>query len=369
MNKVKVLLVGPRGVVIGGDTIPFRNLESSLLKRPDIEVRVLDTYGIRGSGWRALPRFMGLVLQMFRLAHWCDVISLHANPTGVPFVGPFLVFAARFWRRPIIFRQFGGSYYTDFPAAQAAAIRWFVKECYLYLVETKELKRQAEEDGFRHVKWYPNSRLRPSSRSTLLDPVECSGRFIFVGRLQVDKGLKVLVEAVEAGEVEMRVDVYGPWEDLPRNTFDGCKRVVHKGELAPDDVIPTIEKYDALIMPTLYETEVYPGVILEAYHAGRPVIASRWRVADEIVFQDETGILVAPRKAVPLREAMVRLMQSPDLYRKLARGARAFGGQFSVDALADAFITLCRESATRSSRRSTAQGRDAMAGGVPASSQ
>ncbi len=351
MNKVKVLLVGPRGVVIGGDTIPFRNLEDSLLKRPDIEVRVLDTYGIRGSGWRALPRFMGLVLQMFRLARWCDVISLHANPTGVPFVGPFVVFVARFWRRPIIFRQFAGSYYTDFPAAKAAVMRWFLGECHLYLVETKELKRLAEDDGFRHVKWYPNSRLRPSNGSPVLDPEKCSGRFIFVGRLLVDKGLRVLVEAVEACDVEMRVDVYGPWEDLPRDTFDGCKRVFYKGELAPNDVIPTIEKYDALVMPTLFATEGYPGVILEAYHAGRPVIASRWKVAPEIVFPDETGILVEPRKPVPLREAMVRLMQSPELYRKLVCGARAFGGRFSVDTLADEFITCCRESAARSPGR------------------
>ncbi|MGO8697822.1 MAG: glycosyltransferase family 4 protein [Limisphaerales bacterium] len=346
---LKILLMGPQGKLIGGDTIPFRQTVDTLLKRSDIEVKVLDTYGVRGKGWNTFPCLFVLLVRMFMLAKWCDVICLYANASGIPFIGPFVVCAARFWRRPIIFRQIGGMHYNAFSRPKAAIIRWTITRCRLHLVESKELKRLADEDGMRHTKWYPNCRLRPPVSGILTRPDKCSGRFVFVGRLLVSKGLQILVEAVEASDVKMEVHVYGPWYDLPRGTFDGCKRVFYKGELAPEEVIPCIEKYDALLLPTFHPSEGYPGVVLEAYHARRPVIASRWKAVPELVIHDETGLLVEPRNAISLQQAMQLLVQSPALYQKLGAGASQFGERFSFEALCNDLVGYCRQHPNASS--------------------
>jgi glycosyltransferase involved in cell wall biosynthesis len=343
--KVKILLAGPRGNIIGGDTIPFRQVVDALLKRSDIEVKVLDTYGVRASGWRTLPRFVALMWRLFTLARWCDVITLYANASGIPFLGPALVGVAKFWGRRIIYRQIGGMHYKAFPAGKGAVIRWTITHCHMHLVETKELQRLAEADGMAHTKWYPNSRLRPAGAALLPMPDKCAGRFVFVGRLLVSKGLQVLVEAVEKSDVEMQVHVYGPWYDLPRDTFDGCKRVVYKGELEPEEVVGRIEKYDALLLPTFHPSEGYPGVVLEAFHAGRPVIASRWKAVPELVIDGETGLLVEPHDAVSLRRAMLRMVESPALYQKLAAGASQFSEGISFEALCHDLVDYCRQHA------------------------
>jgi hypothetical protein len=80
--------------------------------------------------------------------------------------------------------------------------------------------------------------------------------------------------------------------------------------------------------------------VIEAFHAGVPVIATRWKYLPEIV--DETcGILVEPKDPGELRRAMDRLTNDRELRRRLRRGAAARGEKFSADRWADLFIRAC----------------------------
>jgi glycosyltransferase involved in cell wall biosynthesis len=346
-TKIRILLVGPQSLLISGTRIPFRQLRQCLHERSDVELIILDTDKVRGAGLRALPRFLKLVVKLLVSARNCDVISLHASVTALPVLGPFVVLASRMWRKPIVSRQFGGMAYSQLSPVNAALSGWFINRCRVYMVETKQLMRSLEEDGIKNLRWYPNSRPLPKNRSEPAIRPQCNGKFVFVGQLKIEKGLRVLVEAVEESNLDAVVEVYGPWHDLPRDTFDGCKRVFYKGELKPEEVLSTIEQYDALLIPTFLPDEGHSGVIIEAYQVGRPVIGTRWNALPEIITDEETGLLVEPRSAVSLRRALARLMESPKLYQRMARGALEFGRQFSTEARADELANLCKSLVAR----------------------
>jgi len=346
-KKIRILLVGPQALLISGTRILFRQLVECLRERGDVDLVVLDTCGVRGAGLKTLPRLVGLVFKLFTSARNCDVISFHFTLTGIPFIGPFVVMIARFWRKPLVSRQFGGMQLSQLSRAKQAVTRWFINQSKVYIVETKELMRSLEKDGVKNLHWYPNSRPLPKNRPPPAPRGQCVGKFIFIGHLRVGKGVQVLIEAAETSDLKLQVDVYGPWYDLPRNAFDGCKRVQYKGELLPDKVLSTIEEYDALVLPTFFVDEGHPGVIIEAYQAGRPVIGTRWKALPEIVIEEETGLLAEPRDVASLQKSFARLMESPELYRRLAAGALEFGKQFSAEARAEELVNLCRSVATR----------------------
>ncbi|MBC8058945.1 MAG: glycosyltransferase, partial [Rhizobiales bacterium] len=68
----------------------------------------------------------------------------------------------------------------------------------------------------------------------------------------------------------------------------------------------------------------------EAMALGRPLIAPREGGPLEIVVDDETGILVAPRDPTALAAAIDRLVRDPALRRRMGEAGRA-----RVDAVFD----------------------------------
>jgi glycosyltransferase involved in cell wall biosynthesis len=139
------------------------------------------------------------------------------------------------------------------------------------------------------------------------------------------------------------IDIYGPlFDDIPVSLFDQNPRISFKGPIAHVDVIPTMKQYDAFVFPTHHEGEGYPGVILEAYNAGLPVIASDWRAIPEIV-DEYSGVLVRPKDPGALAQAMQTLADDPELFTRLRHGAREKANQFSSAYWAKKFLEYCIE--------------------------
>jgi poly-gamma-glutamate synthesis protein (capsule biosynthesis protein) len=120
----------------------------------------------------------------------------------------------------------------------------------------------------------------------------------------------------------------------------------YRGVVPPKEVTSVLSGYDALLLPTYHDGEGYPGVVLEAFGVGIPVICTRWRALPEIV--DETcGLLVEPRDSESLLEAMTKLVSDPELHARLCKGAAARAERFSSAHWSERFIEYCREAAGR----------------------
>ena len=101
-----------------------------------------------------------------------------------------------------------------------------------------------------------------------------------------------------------------------------------------------------LVFPTEQIAEGYPGVILEAYAAALPVIASRWLSIPEIV-NDSCGILIEPGSAADLRAAINELANSPVKMAALCAGAGRQAAALSADRWARRYADIIRRIAER----------------------
>jgi glycosyltransferase involved in cell wall biosynthesis len=161
------------------------------------------------------------------------------------------------------------------------------------------------------------------------------------------KGIGEVIEAAERFGDEVSVDVYGPFLDgLTEDIFQGRKRVRYHGILPSDNVVDTLRGYDALLLPTYWRGEGYPGIIVEAYIAGIPVITTKWAAVPEIV-DESCGLLIEPRDVDALHAAMQSLVDDPALLDRLRTGAIAKRSFFDSAVWTQKFVDYCHELAPR----------------------
>ena len=78
---------------------------------------------------------------------------------------------------------------------------------------------------------------------------------------------------------------------------------------------------DVFVLPSLWEG--FGLVLVEAMAAGRPVVASAVGPIPEIVVDGVTGLLVPPGDPAALAEAIIRVLQDPELASAMGRAGRA----------------------------------------------
>jgi colanic acid/amylovoran biosynthesis glycosyltransferase len=112
------------------------------------------------------------------------------------------------------------------------------------------------------------------------------------------------------------------------------------------------------------DQEGIPVALMEALACGRPAIASRHSGIPELILDGRTGLLVEERDTKGLADAIVRMVQNPDLARSLGRAGRAWVEQeFNLHTQATRLTRLLsnilqdyKQSRTRCSKAGAQQG-------------
>jgi len=155
-------------------------------------------------------------------------------------------------------------------------------------------------------------------------------RLVYIGAIQADKGLDVLVEAMQrlaAEPVELRI--YGndrlwpetiQYADSLRRKAEGAQ-VTFMGPLPHERVGEVLATADALVLPAV-RYENCPISILEALYARVPVITSNLGGMAELVEDGRTGLLFRPGDAGHLAVKIADLAAHPELGERLRQGER-----------------------------------------------
>jgi len=106
-------------------------------------------------------------------------------------------------------------------------------------------------------------------------------------------------------------------DELRRWQEDGS--VDYVGRVA--DVRPVLAAASTFVLPSAYG-EGLPRTILEAMAMGRAIITTDWPGCRETVRGGENGILVPPRDVAALVQAMLRLVDTPDLVPQMGSRSR-----------------------------------------------
>lgn len=141
--------------------------------------------------------------------------------------------------------------------------------------------------------------------------------FLYVGRLSPEKGVQVLAEASAQLNAPVRVAGSGPLSD----ELKSYPHLVHLGRLANDQAMRAIERSMALVLPSVWY-EGFPMVVVEAYAAGTPIIASRIGSLQELVEDGVTGLLVEPGSTEDLQEKMAWAQAHPEQMAAMGQAAR-----------------------------------------------
>jgi glycosyltransferase involved in cell wall biosynthesis len=163
-----------------------------------------------------------------------------------------------------------------------------------------------------------------------LDIDPASQVVLYVGRMDVKKGLLELVEAAASLHQEranLRVYLVGEGPDRPlvlsaiqANNAAGYIHVLHS--CAFDEVAVWMAAADLVTLPSYMEG--CPNVVLEALASGRPVVATNVGGIPEIL-NDTCGRLVAPREAGALAQALASVLDRTwDANAISAHGSRSW---------------------------------------------
>lgn len=298
----KVLLVGPRVYesrpsTFGGAAILFEILVAdAALMEPKLPLTFLT---ISTNRYRSRPLSLLHSLRSILLTiHSSRIIVLNANQAGVTVLWPFVAIACQMFRIKLILRCFGSDF--DKTLHKLGALRhWLFKATSEIYVETKSLLQTFERlDG--KIKWLPNSR----------PPVKVSGRkkstyskqFIYCGRVTKSKGVLELIQVFESLGDPFSLNIFGPLDSdlkyLSSHRF-------YKGVLEPENVERQLNCHDVLVIPTYYAGEGYPGVVIEAFRHGLPVIGTFWGGIPEMIEDGKTGHLIPIKSVSAMKQAVL----------------------------------------------------------------
>jgi glycosyltransferase involved in cell wall biosynthesis len=151
-------------------------------------------------------------------------------------------------------------------------------------------------------------------------PADRTDTYLYVGRLTVDKGVRVLLEAFRHTPHSIDIVGDGPLRGEVEAAAAACPTIRYHGPLDRAEVVTYLKRCRALVLPSLWY-EGLPTVLLEAYATGTPVLCSDQQNLNQLVLNGQTGQLFQTGSAVSLLHALQTL--TPEQAARYGRAAYA----------------------------------------------
>lgn len=155
-------------------------------------------------------------------------------------------------------------------------------------------------------------------------------RLLYAGRLHASKGVEVLVRAVRAlPDADLLLDIRGGAQSEVDRSYISSLKALCSGDprirfmepYAPESATGVMASYDAIAVPST-GIETGPLVVLEAFAAGVPVLASRRGGIVELVRDGIDGYLVEPGDVGDWAQLLRLVTSDPARLRGLRAGVR-----------------------------------------------
>jgi glycosyltransferase involved in cell wall biosynthesis len=174
-----------------------------------------------------------------------------------------------------------------------------------------------------------------------------SRTFLFVGRLDQQKGLSYLLAAWQrlvATHPALQLLLVG--EGPLRPALEA--QIVELGLTASvrllgwrEEIPELMRAVDCVVLPSLWEG--MPNVVLEAMAAGLPVVATRVEGTQEVIQDGRTGWLISPRSVSELTRALTEVIADPAAAQLRGEcGRELVQQQFTWEAMVNRYEQLYR---------------------------
>ncbi len=342
-----LLIVGPLPPPIGGSPLTLQVILNELKEYSTIQTSVINTSPstkvnkkMTGFNLEKVKRMFFILIKFYQMIRKQDVVLVFANDLFAFFLVPLLVMSSRLYKKPIFIKPVGSN--LDLFIEQKGKL---VKKIMLYVIkssegllaQTKVLTDYFQNQGCKNAFYLPGCRPIKIIDNNPREPSE-NLRIIYLGHITIFKGPLVLLDALKIlekrGILNITCDFYGPIHDNVENQFtqkiEDTYCAYYKGMVEPGMGSEIISHYDLLVLPTCYDTEGHPGVIIEAMHVGVPVITTQKRTLYELITPGENGLLVPAEDAPALAEA-IQTMMDGELRKRMGKANLIKGFEFRSD--------------------------------------
>ncbi len=263
--------------------------------------------------------------------------------------------AARFWAKPLIAR--GGYVWSEFEArrrgAESRAARRALGIEDRVFGAAERIVLPTPEMASRIARRYPSraDRLRvvpnyvDTDQFRPIDDASSSTDLIYVGRLDTQKNVAALLEAIRP--LQVRLTIVGGGQQVEawkRRYGDLAGRVVWKGNIPHHELRHLLPSAKVMVLPSLYEGS--PKVLLEAMACGLAVVAARTPGTRQVITHGDTGVLCGTPPD-SLRNAILKLLGDAALRHRLGRHARRVAeSRYGLDRVLECEWELLREVAS-----------------------
>lgn len=148
--------------------------------------------------------------------------------------------------------------------------------------------------------------------------------FLYMGRLDGEKRLDVLIDAVslltDVGDYQVAFGGYGLYETLLRNQVRELgleDRINFIGYVSPEDLSSLLNSADVFIMPS--PEELQSIATLEAMACGKPIVAANARALPELVASGANGYLFRTNDPVDAARAMRKILMEKENWNKMGQ--------------------------------------------------
>ena len=312
MYKQKVILIGP----CGDGSVPKNGASAKnyhlvkFLKGKNINISTIDT-----ENWRKNPLVLVRLLFMILGNPKAKFIIATDNRSGYRLIKFFdslpLQYNVSYW-------VIGGSIASSIERGEFDIKPY--KSLDSVLVEGEKMRKQFAKLGVENTIYVPNFKnieYIPPYKTKVGDCLQ----FVFLSRIIPRKGCRIIIEAAKLLNKNYKnkfsVSFYGPFEESYENEFyDSIKdlpNVNYCGFLnfSKKESYDKLAKFDAMLFPTFWPGEGFPGVLIDAFISGLPVIATDWSLNSDLIIPNETGWLIEPESVDSLYKAMRDIIEDP----------------------------------------------------------
>ena len=307
MGNKKIAIIGHFGGdedFLDGQTIKTKILYEEVLRVTCWKIKKVDTYYKE-------RKPLKLVIQTISALFFTRDIIVLLSGNGMRFYFPILYMASKILGTRIYHDVIGGN--QDTYVDRYPTFKKYLNEFHVNWVETENLKKRLEARGIGNCEVIPNFKRLNIAEPV---PVEFSEPFCLcmLSSVMREKGIETAIEAIEAishdaGKEISRWDIIGLIDDGYQEQFEQIMKTVsssvrYMGTVSYEKSVEAIKDYYALLFPTFWDGEGFPGTIVDAFSAGLPVIASNWSCNGEIISDKRNGVLYPNEDYGTLTEAI-----------------------------------------------------------------
>lgn len=319
MKKYKIGIWGQSGgggKIADGQSVRTTVITQELKKKyGEKQILFTDTYN-----WKKRP--FGFFKECIDLIKKSENIIILPADNGFKIFVPIIIFLNIFFRRRLIYIVIGG-----FLPKLLKTTPFYIKlvnKFDIIFVQTNTLKKDLEMIGIKNIHILSNlKRLNTRKPEDIKLNIQKKIKLCVFSRITKEKGIEEAIEAIKItnkklGGEYVKLDFYGLLQEsykkrFQKLIFENKNIIAYKGVVYFNKTVETLQNYFALIFPTYYYGEGFPGNVIDVYNTGIPIIATDWLYNSDVIIDGVNGILVPIKDPISISKSILKLYYDREL--------------------------------------------------------